>query len=230
MQVLLIEHSLPVGRALRQGLEEKGIVVTVAADAQDGYSKAWQGGCDVIVLDLMLPRQSSLPLIERLRQSGLNTPILTLAPPRSTPERVQSLNLGADDCLAKPFEVKELLVRLSALVRRRSRIKNPLLRVHDLEIDLGRRTVKRAGRLIDLTQREFELLELLARNRGSIVTRATIRNHFYGASRASSSNVVDVFIRYLRNKIDKGFNPPLILTQYGKGYMLRAETSSGQTG
>jgi DNA-binding response OmpR family regulator len=234
MQVLLIQHSPPVARALRQGLEGKGIQVTVAADAQEGYARAWQGSCDVIVLDLMLPRQSSLPLIERLRQSGLSVPILTLAPPRSTKHRVESLNLGADDCLAKPFEFEELFVRLAALVRRRSRLKELVLHIGDLEIDLEKHTIQRAGQPIGLTQREFALLELLARNRGSIVTRAMIRNHFYGETTTASSNVVDVFVRYLRSKIDKGAKQPLILTQYGKGYMLRAEEppkeASGQTG
>jgi DNA-binding response OmpR family regulator len=233
MQVLLIEHSPPVARALRAGLVDKGFGVTIAEDAQEGYSKAWQAGCDVIVLDLALPRQSGLPLIERLRQAGLNIPILTLAPPRSTKDRVQSLNLGADDCLAKPFEFQELLVRLLALVRRRSRMQHLILNIGDLAIDLGKRTVHRAGRRIDLTPREFSLLELLARNRGSVVTRAMIRSHLYGDTGVTFSNVVDVFVRYLRSKIDKGSRQPLILTQYGKGYMLRAEENpkaSGQTG
>jgi DNA-binding response OmpR family regulator len=229
VQVLLIEHSSPVARALRQRLEDKGINVTIAADAQEGYCRAWQGCCDVIVLDLMLPRQSSLPLIERLRKSGLNLPILGLAPPRSTQDRILSLNRGADDCLARPFDFKELLVRLAALVRRRSRIKELVLHISDLEIDLCKRMVKRAGRPLDLTPREFALLELLARNRGSIVTRAMIRHHLYGSTDRNSSNVVDVFVRYLRSKVDKGSKTPLIVTQYGKGYMLRAEEVPSET-
>ncbi len=228
MQVLLIEHSRPVAQALRQGLEEKGIRVTVAPNAQEGYSRAWQGGDDVIVLDLMLPRQGSLSLLERLRQSGMSAPILALAPPRNRDDCVRSLNLGADDCLARPFEFPELLARLTALVRRRSRLKGQTLRVHDLEMNLENRTVKRAGRTIELTHREFVLLELLVRHRGKVVTRALIRNHFYGDNSSTTSNVVDVFIRYLRSKIDKGAQLSLILTQYGRGYMLRGEEAPGE--
>jgi len=234
MQVLLIEHSRPVAQALRQGLEENGMRVVVAGDVQEGYTRAWEGGDDVIILDLMLPRQGSLSLLERLRQSGMTTPILTLAPPRSPEGCVQSLNRGADDCLPRPFEFQELLARLWAVVRRRSRTRGQILRVHDLEMNLENRTVKRAGRAIELTHREFALLELLVRNRGTVVTRATIRNHFYGDSNSTTSNVVDVFIRYLRAKIDKGARLPLILTQYGRGYLVRGEVplreASEQTG
>jgi DNA-binding response OmpR family regulator len=230
MQVLLIEHSRPVARALQQGLEEQGITVVVAAQAEEAYAKAWTANCDVIILDLMLPKESGFALLQRLRQSGLNTPLLTLAAPQSTKDRVRSLDLGADDCLAKPFEFPELLARLSALVRRRARRKGPVIHVHDLEIDPATRTVKRAGHVIELTRREFTLLELLAQRPGEVVSRAMIWKHLYGEESANTSNVIDVYIRYLRRKIDKGFDTALILTQYGKGYLLRGEEKRGKAG
>ncbi|MGH7173005.1 MAG: winged helix-turn-helix domain-containing protein, partial [Gemmataceae bacterium] len=141
-------------------------------------------------------------------------------------DKVRGLDLGADDYMTKPFELEELLARVRALIRRGHQVKSPLLRIHDLEIDTASRSVKRGGKSIHLTPREYALLEFLAFHRGKVTTRSMIWEHLYDDQDENTSNVVDVYIRYLRNKIDKGFEPPLILTRWGEGYMMRGEESS----
>jgi len=138
-------------------------------------------------------------------------------------DKVQGLNLGADDYLTKPFQFEELMARLRALIRRGHQVKTPIIRVHDLEIDTAGRTVKRSGQTIHLTPREFALLQFLAFHQGKVVTRSMIWEHLYDDQDENTSNVVDVYIRYLRTKIDKDFDPPLILTRWGEGYLLRGE-------
>ena len=225
MRLLLIEDNKPLVRALKQGLEEEGFAVDVAYDGEEGSFKAQATNYDVIVLDLMLPKEDGLSLLKRWRQAGLKTHVLILTARDRMEDKVQGLDLGADDYLTKPFQLEELLARIRALVRRGHQVKSPVLRVHDLEIDTATRTVQRAGQSISLTPREYALLEFLAFHRGQIVTRSMIWEHLYDEHDETTSNVVDVYIRYLRNKIDKGFNPPLILTRWGEGYLLRGDES-----
>ena len=223
MRILLIEDHRPLVRALKQGLEEEGFAVDVAYDGEEGDYKARATSYDVIILDLMLPKIDGLTLLKNWRQDGLKTHVLVLTARSTIEDKVRGLDTGADDYLTKPFELEELLARLRALVRRGHQVKDPVLRIHDLEIDTAARAVKRAGKAIHLTPREYTLLEFLAFHRGKVVTRSMIWEHLYDEQDESTSNVVDVYIRYLRNKIDKGFEPPLILTKWGEGYMLRGE-------
>jgi DNA-binding response OmpR family regulator len=225
VRVLLIEDHKPLVRALRQGLEEEGFAVDVAYDGEEGGYKAGTADYDVIILDLMLPKEDGLSLLQRWRKSGMKAHVLVLTARSSIDDKVRGLDLGADDYLTKPFELEELLARLRALVRRGHQVKSPILRVFDLEIDTASRTVKRAGKAIHLTPREYALLQFLAFHRGKVVTRSMIWEHLYDEHDENTSNVVDVYIRYLRNKIDKDFDPPLILTRWGEGYMLRGEGS-----
>ncbi len=223
MRVLLVEDHRPLVRALRQGLEEEGFAVDVSYDGGEADVKARSAPYDVIILDLMLPGVDGLTLLQGWRRAGLQTHVLVLTARDRIGDKVRGLDLGADDYLTKPFQFDELLARLRALVRRSHQVKDPVLRVHDLEIDTAARSVRRAGRPISLTPREYSLLEFLAFHRGRVVTRSMIWDHLYGEEDENTSNVVDVYIRYLRTKIDKGFKPPLILTRWGEGYMLRGD-------
>ena len=226
MRVLLIEDHKPLVRALRQGLEEEGFAVDVASDGQEGDFKARTAEYDVIILDIMLPKEDGLSLLQRWRKEGMTTHVLVLTARGSMEDKVKGLDIGADDYMTKPFELEELLARLRALIRRGHQVKSPLIRVHDLEIDTASRTVKRGGKSIHLTPREYALLEFLAFHRGKVTTRSMIWEHLYDDQDENTSNVVDVYIRYLRNKIDKGYDPPLILTRWGEGYLLRSDESA----
>jgi DNA-binding response OmpR family regulator len=227
VRVLIIEDSAPIVRAVRQGLEEEGFAVDVAVDGEEGDVKARTTGYDVIILDRMLPKlpdkEDALWLLRKWRAAGINTHVLVLTAKTQTTDKVTGLDSGADDYLAKPFDFAELLARVRALVRRGHQQKDPILRCYDLEIDTAARVVRRGGQAIHLTPREYALLEFLAFNRGKVVTRSMIWEHLYDEYDENTSNVVDVYIRYLRNKIDKNFDPPLILTRWGEGYMLRGE-------
>lgn len=223
MRVLLVEDYKPLARSLKQGLEEEGFAVDVAHDGAEADHKATTTPYDAIVLDRMLPKEDGLSLLARWRQSGIQTHVLVLTAKDTLEDKVKGLDTGADDYLTKPFELDELLARLRALVRRGHHQKDPIIRVHDMTIDTSSRKVSRAGRDIRLTPREYALLEFLAFHAGKVVTRSMIWDHLYDEHDESTSNVVDVYIRYLRQKIDKGFDPPLILTRWGEGYLLRGE-------
>ncbi|MGE3805929.1 MAG: response regulator transcription factor [Gemmataceae bacterium] len=223
MRLLLVEDHKPLVKALRQGLEEEGFAVDVAYDGEEGNYKARHTEYDVIILDVMLPKENGFDLVKRWRRDGLETHVLMLTARGQTEDRVRGLDLGADDYLTKPFQLEELLARLRALLRRRYRAKDPIIRVHDLEIDTASRRVKRGGKNIHLTPREYGLLEFLAFHVGEVVSRTQIWEHLYDEHDESTSNVVDVYIGYLRNKIDKNFEAPLILTRWGEGYLLRGE-------
>ncbi len=225
MRVLLVEDHKPLARALRQGLEEEGFAVDTAFDGEEADFKARSAEYDAVILDLMLPKKDGMTLLKEWRQSGLSMHVLVLTARDALDDKVRGLDIGADDYLTKPYALEELLARLRALIRRRHQVKDPVIRIHDLEIDTATRSVKRSGQPIHLTPREYALLEFLAFHRGRVVSRTMIWEHLYDEHDENTSNVVDVYIRYLRNKIDKGFEQPLILTRWGEGYLLRGEDS-----
>jgi DNA-binding response OmpR family regulator len=222
VRILLVEDQLPLVRALRQGLEEEGFAVDSATDGEEADVKARTTPYDVIILDVMLPKVDGLTLLKRWRQSGITTHVLMLTARGSTEDKVTGLDSGADDYLSKAnLDFNELHARVRALIRRGHQKKSPMIRVHDLTLDTAARSVTRGSKKILLTPREYALLEFLAFHAGSVVTRTMIWEHLYDEYDENTSNVVDVYIRYLRNKIDKGFEKQLILTKWGEGYMLR---------
>lgn len=223
MKILLVEDHKLLSRSLKQALEEDGFAVDLAVSGDEADAKARGALYDVIILDLMLPKIDGLTLLRGWRKDGLTFHVLILTAMGSLEDKVLGLNLGADDYLPKPFELTEFLARVRALVRRGHQAKDPILRIHDLEIDTAARTVRRAGKDIYLTPREFSLLRFLCYHRGKVVTRSMVWEHLYDENDDNTSNVVDVYIRYLRNKIDKNFTPPLILTRWGEGYMIKGD-------
>jgi DNA-binding response OmpR family regulator len=224
VRVLLIEDHKPLLKALQRGLEEEGFAVDTAEDGETGEYKGRTANYDAVVLDLMLPKKDGLTVLREWRKAGVKTHVLVLTAKDTTEDKVKGLDIGADDYLTKPFQLEELLARLRALIRRSHQIKDPIVRIKDMEIDTSARTVKRGGQAIHLTPREFALLQFLAYHRGKVVSRTMIWEHLYDEYDENTSNVVDVYIRYLRTKIDKGHETPLILTRWGEGYMLRSET------
>jgi DNA-binding response OmpR family regulator len=227
VRVLLVEDHKPLLRALRQGLEEEGFAVDIAEDGDDADTKARTTSYDAIILDSMLPKKDGITLLRGWRTSGIQTHVLMLTARNALEDKVKGLDTGADDYITKPFELEELLARLRALIRRGHHIKDPLIKIHDLTIDTASRACKRAGKSIHLTPKEYALLEFLAFHRGKVVTRTMIWDHLWDEHDENVSNVVDVYIRYLRNKIDRDFDLPLILTRWGEGYMLRPDDDTG---
>ncbi|MGA2500574.1 MAG: response regulator transcription factor [Tepidisphaeraceae bacterium] len=220
MKVLLIEDFDLIRDSVSQGLREAGFAVDTAPDGEQGFWLARSADYDVIILDLMLPRLDGLSLLKKLREEGSRTHVLILTARDRAEDRVKGLDLGADDYLVKPFIFAELLARVRALVRRRYDAKSPLIRVGDLEIDTAARSARRAGAEIELSAREYALLELLALRAGQIVSRTDIWEHTYEFDSTAESNVVDVFIGHLRRKLERDDLPRLIHTRRGQGYVL----------
>jgi DNA-binding response OmpR family regulator len=193
----------------------------VAYDGDDGLAKAEDGDFDVIVLDVLLPRMNGLEVCRRLRDDRVHTPVLMLTARDAVEQRVGGLDAGADDYLTKPFAVAELQARVRALGRRRSEVLDEVLTAGELQMTLSKREVKRAGRAIELTNREFTLLEYLLRNKGQALTRQQILDNVWGYDFLPATNIVDIYVHYLRNKIDKGFKEKLVRTVRGVGYAIR---------
>ena len=215
-----MEDEAPAAAFLRRGFSEEGFAVDVAADAESADEAVAVNEYDAIVLDVMLPGGDGFSLCRRWRAQGLTTPILFLTARDEIADRVQGLTLGADDYLVKPFAFAELLARVRALLRRAPRTPPVAaeLRVADVVIDTVRRRVTRAGRLVPLTQREYQLLEYLARHAGQSVTRTTLWEHVWESGAVPDSNVVDVYVRHLRDKLGRA--PDIIETVRGVGYAL----------
>ncbi|MEO7736256.1 MAG: response regulator transcription factor [Kofleriaceae bacterium] len=220
MRALIVEDYAPVRTAVRDGLLENGFAVDVASDGEDGLWLAEQNPYDVVILDVMLPKLSGLDVLRRLRGAGSSTAVLLLTARDTVADRVEGLDLGADDYLVKPFAFAELLARVRALVRRSYDKTRAAIEVSDLVIDTTRRLVRRGGRPIALSAREYALLEYLAMRAGQLVTRTEIWDHVYDFNADVQSNVIDVYIGYLRKKLGP---PPLIHTRRGHGYLLGVE-------
>jgi DNA-binding response OmpR family regulator len=221
MRILIIEDEAKVADFLKKGLQQSGYEAEVAVDGQEGYDRIKGTDYDLILLDLMLPKVSGFDLIPQIRNCRPVVPIIAVTARSSVEDRVQGLNLGCDDYLIKPFSFAELLARVKAQIRRGSSTAALELSVADLVLNPLKRKVTRHGKTIDLSNKEFSLLEYLLRNKDQIVTRNMIVENVWDSSFNNFTNVVDVYINYLRNKIDRDFEPHLIHTIRGIGYMLR---------
>jgi len=222
MKILLIEDEKELTRTLKKGLREAGYNVDVVYDGDSGVSLAVTGRYDCIVLDYRLPKLNGLEVCREIRRNKVNTPILMLTVVDSVEMKVQCLDAGADDYLTKPFSFSELLARIRALTRR-SRSGSNIIQVEDLVLNPSSRTVTRGGKKIYLTPREYDLLYFLMVNQGRVVTRMEIAENVWGINFDRGTNYVDVYINYLRKKIDHGFNKKLIHTVRGVGYVLEVE-------
>ena len=222
MRALLVEDDASIADFVARGLKEAGFAVDHAAEGEAGLTAALEQPYDVAIVDVMLPRRDGLSLIEELRRRGVTTPVLILSARRSVDDRVRGLQSGGDDYLTKPFAFAELLARVQALVRRATRSPEPTtLTVDDLVLDLLSRRVTRAGTTLDLRPREFVLLEYLMRNVGRVVSKTMILSHVWDYSFDPQTNVVDVLVSRLREKIDRPFTKKLLHTVRGVGYVLR---------
>lgn len=220
MRILVIEDYAPVRESVVQALQEAGSAVDAAADGEEGLWQAQSGEYDVIVLDIALPKLNGLDLLRRLRKAADRTPVLLLTARDTVADRVSGLDAGADDYLIKPFALEELLARVRAMLRRKYKAADPVIRIQDLEMNTVSRIVRRAGERVELTAREYVLLEFLAHRAGEVVTRTEIWEHVYDFSSTIESNVVDVYIGYLRKKLERPGRPRLIHTRRGQGYVL----------
>ena len=220
MHLLVIEDYPPLQQSLTKGLREAGFAVDSTRDGREGLWYAMGNEYDVIILDLMLPGVDGLEILKKIRSKGRKVHVIILTAKDTVQDRVTGLDLGADDYLVKPFAFEELLARVRALVRRSYRQKNPRITIKDLRIDLTTQRVWRGREEIQLTPREYALLEYLAMRAGQMVSRSDIWQHVYEFNSSASSNVVDVYIGYLRKKIERPKKPALIHTVRGRGYLL----------
>ena len=223
MRVLVVEDNADMGPYLEQGLREHGFAVDLAADGSRGFEYATTGVYDLFILDRMLPGLDGLELLRKLRKAGIQTPAIFLTAKSAVTDRVEGLDAGADDYLVKPFSFAELLARIRVVLRRGPEIQPSVLRVGDLSLDTVTRAVERRGHRIELSSKQFALLHYLMRHAGQVVSRTMIQEHVWNYEFDGLTNVVDVHINRLRNKVDRGFDRPLIHTLRGVGYVLRED-------
>ena len=221
MYLLLVEDDTRIARVVERSLAEAGHRVDVVHDGTEGLTRAEAGSYDVLVLDVMLPGMDGLAVARQLRRDRLRTPILMLTARDAVSDRVNGLDAGADDYLTKPFALEELLARIRALGRRGADGDVDLLRVADLTLDDSRHEVRRGDTTIELTAKEFDLLAYLMRNSGKVLSKSQIVDHVSGYDAEATSNVVEIYIHYLRDKVDRGFPRPLIRTIRGVGYTIK---------
>lgn len=221
--ILLIEDDRKLALVLKKGLEENHYTVEMAHEGRAGLHAALEKDYEALIIDVMLPGMDGFALVRELRTRKRATPVLMLTARGSIEDRVKGIDHGADDYLTKPFDFRELLARIRAILRRPPIVQDDVLRVADLEVDPASRRALRNGQRIDLTGKEFELLEYLIRNRGRVLTRNMILNRVWNMDLDGGSNVADVYINYLRKKLDQDFEPKLIHTVRGVGYVLREQ-------
>src|SRR3990170_8514480 len=218
MRILLVEDELDLAGIIKQGLAEAGYAVDMAHDGEEGLYMAETYPGDAIILDIMLPIVDGIEVLKTLRKKGILTPVILLTARDALLDKIKGLDTGADDYLTKPFVFDELLARIRSLLRRKATVKEAVIRVADLEVDTASHQVKRAGKSVPLSAKEYSLLEFLAYRRGNVVSRTDIVEHIYNEEAEMDSNVVDVYINYLRNKIDRDHRKKLIHTVRGAGY------------
>ncbi|MHB9093289.1 MAG: heavy metal response regulator transcription factor [Eubacteriales bacterium] len=221
MRILVVEDEKRIASFIKRGLEEEAFAVDVAYDGEEGLDWIYNFTYDLIILDILMPGMDGITMCKTLRARGIDTPVLMLTAKDSVDDKVEGLDAGADDYLVKPFAFKELLARLRALTRRQKEGKTNTLLVADLELNVLSRRTFRQGREIELTSKEFALLELLMRNPGKILSRTIIAEHVWDYNFFNQSNIVDVYIRQLRKKIDDPFTEKLIHTVRGSGYKIQ---------
>ena len=220
MKVLLAEDDQRIANFIIKGLRENAYAVDAAADGEDALYQAAINTYDVIILDVMMPVKDGFAVCRELRESGVKTPVLMLTARDAIDDKISGLDYGADDYLTKPFEFGELLARLRALLRRSGEIRPPKIVIEDLEINTTAQTVRRGGREISLTTKEYTLLEYLAREKGKVVGRAEIAEHVWDENFDTFSNLIEVYVNRLRSKMDEGYDVQLIHTRRGAGYIL----------
>lgn len=225
MKILVVEDEPKVAAFIQQGLEEENYDVTVIYDGHFGLKLATENNYDLMILDLMIPYMNGLDLCKQIREKGITKPILILSALGSTDDKVIGLDAGADDYLVKPFEFKELLARIRALTKRISKLDHDeqILAIDDLQMDVDAKTVSRDGKNIDLTAKEFLLLEYFLLNKGRVISRSEIAEKVWGINFDTGTNVIDVYVNFLRKKIDKEHKTKLIHTIIGMGYTMRIE-------
>ncbi len=223
IQLLVVEDERHLADSIARRLQEEGYVVDVANDGEEGYQLASSKKYHLIILDLLLPKKDGMQVLKEIRRNKVQSMVLVLTAKSTVEDRVEGLRVGADDYLSKPFAFAELLARVETLLRRHGIEQNSVLRVDDLEVDVETRSVTRAQNKIHLTQKEYLLLELLVRNKNRILTRREIAEQVWGYNFDTGTNVVDVYVNYLRKAIDEGFSKKLIYTVRGVGFILKAE-------
>ena len=223
MRLLVVEDEKKVASFIKKGLEEEGYAVDLASDGETGLMMGLDGVHDLIVLDVNLPRMDGLSVLQELRKKKVTTPVLLLTVKATIEDKVLGLDSGADDYLTKPFAFQELLARVRALLRRRAEADSPLLQVADLALDPATRFVSRGDEKIELTAKEFALLAYFMRNPGRVLTRTMIAEHVWDYDFDPMTNVIDVYVNYLRKKIDAGREAKLIHTVRGVGYVMKVE-------
>jgi heavy metal response regulator len=220
MRLLVAEDHPSLARSIADGLREEGYAVDLTFDGEEALHLARTNPYDLLLLDIMLPSRDGWSVIQQMRRSCVRTPVLCLTARDSVQDRIRGLDLGADDYLVKPFAFEELVARVRAVIRRKHDVRSAVIHIADVEIDTARKSVQRSGKSIDLSAREFALLQYLAHRQGEVVSRSEIWDHLYDQHDEAASNVVDVYVGYLRAKIDKGFDTKLIHTRRGQGYVL----------